>query len=122
MACRQTGFAMLASASVQEAMDLALVAHLSTLDARVPFVHFFDGFRTSHEIQKIDTIDYEDMAKLANYDAVEAFRKHSLNPEHPMMKGTAQNPDVYFQNREAANRYYLAVPALVRRTWTKSAN
>ncbi|MGI6150421.1 MAG: pyruvate:ferredoxin (flavodoxin) oxidoreductase [Christensenellales bacterium] len=115
MACRQTGFALLASASVQEAMDLALVAHLSTLDARVPFLHFFDGFRTSHEIQKIETIDYEDMAKLVNWDAIEEFRKNALNPEHPILKGTAQNPDIYFQNREAANRFYLAVPAIVQK-------
>ncbi len=122
MACRQTGFALLASASVQEAMDLALVSHLSTLDCRVPFVHFFDGFRTSHEIQKIEAIDYEDMAKLTNWDAIDEFRKSALNPEHPIMKGTAQNPDIYFQNREAANRFYLAIPALVRRIWTRWAS
>jgi len=119
MACRQTGFALLASSSVQEAMDLALVAHLSTLDAKVPFVHFFDGFRTSHEIQKIETIDYEDMAKLVNWDAIEDFRKRSLNPEHPYLKGTAQNPDIYFQNREAANRFYLQVPGIVAKNMEK---
>ncbi len=119
MACRQTGFALLASASVQEAMDLALVSHLSTLDCRVPFVHFFDGFRTSHEIQKIEAIDYEDMAKLTNWDAIDEFRKSALNPEHPIMKGTAQNPDIYFQNREAANRFYLAIPALVQKNMDK---
>jgi len=115
MACRQTGFAMLTSASVQEAMDLALVAHLSTLEAKVPFVHFFDGFRTSHEIQKIESIDYEDMAKLVNWDAVADFRSRALNPEHPVQHGTAQNPDIYFQNREAANRFYAATPAIVQK-------
>lgn len=116
MACRQTGFAMLASASVQEVMDLALVAHLSTLKAKVPFLHFFDGFRTSHEVQKIEMIDYEDMAKLVDYDAVAQFRARALNPEHPHQQGTAQNPDIYFQNREAANKYYNAVPAIVEET------
>ncbi|MGI6192848.1 MAG: pyruvate:ferredoxin (flavodoxin) oxidoreductase [Christensenellales bacterium] len=119
MACRQTGFALLASSSVQEAMDLALVSHLSTLDAKVPFVHFFDGFRTSHEIQKIEAIDYEDMANLVNWDAIEEFRKKALNPEHPYLKGTAQNPDIYFQNREAANRFYLQVPGIVQKNMDK---
>ena len=104
MACRQTGFAMLASNSVQEAMDLALVAHLSTLEAKVPFIHFFDGFRTSHEVSKIDEIDYADMAKLLDMKYVEDFRKRALNPEHPQQQGTAQNPDIYFQNREARCR------------------
>ncbi|WP_338833731.1 Pyruvate:ferredoxin oxidoreductase [Moorella humiferrea] len=113
MAARQTGFAMLASASVQEVMDLALVAHLATLKARVPFVHFFDGFRTSHEIQKIDVIEYEDMAKLVDWEAIRAFRARALNPEHPHQRGTAQNPDIYFQQREAANPYYLATPGIV---------
>lgn len=113
MACRQTGFAMLASGSVQEVMDLSLVAHLSTLDARVPFVSFFDGFRTSHEVSKIESIDYDDMAKLVNWDSVAAFRARAMNPEHPHQQGTAQNPDIYFQNREAANKYYDAVPEIV---------
>lgn len=113
MAARQTGFAMLSSASVQEVMDLALVAHLATLKARVPFVHFFDGFRTSHEVQKIDVIEYEDMAKLVDWDAIRAFRQRALNPEHPHQRGTAQNPDIYFQSREAANPYYLATPGIV---------
>ncbi len=113
MACRQTGFAMIASASVQEVMDLALVTHLSAIKASVPFVHFFDGFRTSHEVQKIEVIDYEDMGKLLDYDAVKKFRERALNPEHPHLGGTAQNPDIYFQNREAANKYYEAVPAIV---------
>ena len=113
MACRQTGFAMLASGSVQEAMDMALVAHLAALKASVPFLHFFDGFRTSHEIQKIDAIDYEDIAKIAPWDKIEEFRARALNPEHPHQAGTAQNPDIYFQNREAANKHYLATPAIV---------
>ncbi len=113
MAARQTGFAMLASASVQEAMDLALVAHLATLKASVPFVHFFDGFRTSHEVSKIDVIEYEEMAKLVDMDAIKAFRRRALNPEHPHQRGTAQNPDIYFQGREAANKYYEATPAVV---------
>ena len=113
MACRQTGFAMLASNSVQEAEDMALVAHLATLKSSVPFLHFFDGFRTSHEIQKIDEIAYEDIAKLMPWDKVEEFRARALNPDHPHLGGTAQNPDIYFQGREAANKYYLATPAIV---------
>jgi pyruvate-ferredoxin/flavodoxin oxidoreductase len=113
MATRQTGFALLSSNSVQEAMDLALVAHLSALDARVPFLHFFDGFRTSHEVQKIELIDYADMAKLVDWSAVEAFRQRALSPEHPVQRGTNQNPDIYFQGREAANRYYQRVPEIV---------
>ncbi|HRX14484.1 MAG TPA: pyruvate:ferredoxin (flavodoxin) oxidoreductase, partial [Eubacteriales bacterium] len=115
MACRQTGFAMLSSASVQEAMDLALVAHLSTLEAKVPFLHFFDGFRTSHEVSKIEEISYEDMDKLLDRKFVDEFRARALNPEHPQLQGTAQNPDIYFQNREAANLYYEAVPAIVEK-------
>ena len=114
MACRSTGFAMLASASVQEVMDLALVAHLSAIRSSVPFLHFFDGFRTSHEVQKIEAIDYEDMAKLLDRDAVAAFRARALNPEHPHQAGTAQNPDIYFQGREAANAYYQKVPGIVQ--------
>ena len=110
MACRQTGFAMLASNSVQEAMDLALVAHLSTLEAKVPFLHFFDGFRPSHEVSKIDEISYEQMDKLLDRRFVDEFRARALNPEHPQLQGTAQNADIYFQNREAANKYYLATP------------
>jgi pyruvate-ferredoxin/flavodoxin oxidoreductase len=113
MSCRQTGFAMLASASVQEVMDLALVSHLSAIKGSVPFLHFFDGFRTSHEVSKIETIDYEDMGKLMDTDAVKAFRARALNPEHPHQGGTAQNPDIYFQGREAANKYYDAVPGIV---------
>ncbi len=115
MSARQTGFSMLAAASVQEVMDLSLVAHLSAIKASVPFLHFFDGFRTSHEVQKIDAIDYEDMDKLLDRDAVAAFRARALNPEHPKQGGTAQNPDIYFQGREAANKYYDAVPAIVEK-------
>lgn len=113
MSTRQTGFAMLASASVQEVMDLSLVAHLATLKASVPFLHFFDGFRTSHEVQKIEEIDYEDMKKLVDMDAVKRFRDRAQNPERPVQRGTAQNPDIYFQGREASNKYYAATPAIV---------
>ena len=113
MACRQTGFAMLAESSVQQVMDLAAVAHLSAIKARVPFLNFFDGFRTSHEIQKIELIDYEDFAKLVDMDAVNAFRRRALNPDHPVTRGTAQNPDIYFQEREVSNKYYEAVPEIV---------
>ena len=113
MSTRQTGFAMLASASVQEVMDLAAVAHLAAIKGRVPFLHFFDGFRTSHEIQKIETLDYDELKKLVDMDAVKEFRHRALNPEHPVVRGSAQNPDIYFQAREAANRYYEAVPEIV---------
>ncbi len=119
MACRQTGFAMLASNSVQEAMDLAAVAHLSTIEASVPFLHFFDGFRTSHEVQKIDAFDYEELRPLVNFDKIRAFRDRALNPEHPHQAGTAQNPDIYFQGREAANKYYNATPAIVEEIMKK---
>jgi len=113
MAARQTGFAMLASGSVQEVMDLGLVAHLAAIKGRVPFLHFFDGFRTSHEIQKIEAIDYEDIAKLVDKKAIAEFRARAINPEHPELRGTAQNPDIYFQGREAANPYYNAIPGIV---------
>ncbi len=119
MACRQTGFAMLASNSVQEVMDLALVAHLSTLKAKVPFLHFFDGFRTSHEVSKIDVIDYEEMKPLVDMKDIEDFRKRALNPDHPVQRGTAQNSDIYFQNRETANKYYNATPAIVQEMMDK---
>ncbi len=112
-ACRQTGFAMLCSSNVQEVMDLGAVAHLTTIKGRVPFVHFFDGFRTSHEIQKIEAWDYEDLKEMTDLDAVTAFRKRALNPEHPVTRGTAQNPDIFFQAREACNPYYEAIPGLV---------
>ncbi len=118
-ACRQTGYAMLCSSSVQEVMDLGAVAHLSTLKGRVPFLHFFDGFRTSHEIQKIQVWDQEDFRALVDFDAVEAFRKHALNPEHPVQRGTAQNPDIFFQVREACNSYYDAIPAVVEEYMNK---
>ena len=118
MACRQTGFAMIAGCSVQEVMDLALVAHLSTLRARVPFINFFDGFRTSHEVSKIDVISYEEMKAIFDKKGlakdVAEFRARALNPEHPIQRGTAQNGDTYFQNRETANSYYLATPAIVQ--------
>src|SRR5690554_1057728 len=109
MAARQTGFALLASGSVQEVMDLGGVAHLAAIKGRVPFLHFFDGFRTSHEIQKIEVMEYEDLEKLLDYDALNEFRKRGLNPENPVTRGTAQNPDIYFQAAEASNPYYLAV-------------
>ena len=112
-ACRQTGYAMLCSNNPQECMDLAAVAHLAAIEGRVPFLHFFDGFRTSHEIQKIEEWDYEDLADMLNWDAVEAFRRRALNPEHPVTRGTAQNDDIFFQAREACNKYYDAVPEVV---------
>jgi len=113
MACRQTGFAMLASNSVQEAMDMALISHLATLESSVPFLHFFDGFRTSHEVQKIEAIDYKDIEPLVPWDKVKAFRERALNPDHPHQAGTAQNPDIYFQNREAGNTLYDVIPGIV---------
>ncbi len=119
MACRQTGFAMIASNSVQEVMDLALVSHLATLKSKVPFLHFFDGFRTSHEVSKIDVIDYEEMKELVDMADIADFRSRALNPEHPVQKGTAQNSDIYFQNRETANKYYLATPAIVQEMMDK---
>jgi len=119
MAVRQAGFALLCSNSVQEVMDLALVSHLSAIKGRVPFLHFFDGFRTSHEIQKIEVIEYDDMASLADFEAIEAFRRCSMNPEHPTVRGTAQNPDIYFQGREAANSYYLKIPSIVKESMKK---
>ena len=112
-ACRQTGYAMLCSNNPQECMDLAAVAHLAAIEGRVPFLHFFDGFRTSHEIQKIEEWDYADLADMLNRDAVEAFRRRALNPEHPVTRGTAQNDDIFFQAREACNKYYDAVPEVV---------
>ena len=112
-ACRQTGFAMLAETNPQEVMDLGAVAHLATIKSRVPFINFFDGFRTSHEIQKIEVWDYEDLKEMCDMDAVEAFRKRALNPEHPTMRGSHENGDIFFQHREACNEYYNAVPAVV---------
>ncbi len=113
MAVRPTGFSLLASASVQEAMDLGLVAHLAAIEGSVPFLHFYDGFRTSHEIQKIEMIDYDDMAGLVNWDAIDCFRESGANPERPEIRGTAQNPDIYFQGREACNAFYDRIPGIV---------
>jgi len=113
MAARQTGFAMLAETSVQEVMDLSGVAHLATLKSRMPFMNFFDGFRTSHEIQKVELIEQEELAKLVDYKAIDDFRKRALNPNHPVTRGMAQNPDIYFQTREAVNTYYDEVPDIV---------
>jgi len=121
MAARATGFSLLASGSVQEAMDLALVAHLSSIRASLPFVHFFDGFRTSHEIQKIEVIDYEDIKKLVDWDAVQKHRDRALNPEHPHLRGSAQNPDIYFQVNEAANQFYMKIPKIVEEEMAKVA-
>jgi len=112
-ACRQTGFAMIAGSNPQEVMDLGAVAHLSTIKGRVPFINFFDGFRTSHEIQKIETWDYEDLKEMVDMDAIAEFRARSLNPEHPVLRGSAENGDIFFQHREACNRYYDALPAIV---------
>lgn len=113
MACRQTGFAMLAASSVQEVMDLGFIAHLSAIKSKVPFMHFFDGFRTSHEYQKIEVIDYQDISNIVDQEAIQDFRQNSLSPEHPVVRGTAQNPDIYFQGREVSNKFYDAVPDIV---------
>ena len=118
-ACRQTGFAMLAESDPQEVMDLSPVAHLSAIEGKVPFLNFFDGFRTSHEIQKIETWDYEDLKEMCNMEAVEAFRAHALNPEHPSMRGSHENDDVFFQHREACNSVYEALPAVVEKYMKK---
>ena len=114
-ACRQTGFAMLAETNPQEVMDIGAVAHLAAIEGRVPFINFFDGFRTSHEIQKIEVWDYDDLKDMCDMDAVEAFRKRALNPERPVMRGSHENDDIFFQNREACNKYYDAVPAIVEK-------
>ncbi|MDR1797606.1 MAG: pyruvate:ferredoxin (flavodoxin) oxidoreductase [Clostridiales Family XIII bacterium] len=119
MSARQTGFALLASSSVQEVMDLGAVAHLASIKGRVPFLHFFDGFRTSHEVQKIEAWDYDDLAKMVDMRAVQAFRDRALNPEHPVIRGTAQNPDIFFQAREAAQPYYDKLPAIVEQYMAK---
>lgn len=115
MACRQTGASLLASSNVQEVMDMGVIAHLSAIKARLPFIHFFDGFRTSHEYQKIEVIPYEDISKMIDFDAVEAFRSRSLNPQRPVARGTTQNPDIYFQQRESANPFFAAVPDIVQK-------
>jgi pyruvate-ferredoxin/flavodoxin oxidoreductase len=118
-AARQTGFSMIASASVQENMDLALVTHLSAIRSGMPFIHFFDGFRTSNEIQKIELIDYDDMASLVDWEAIEKFRSRAMNPEYPQMRGTAQNPDIFFQNREACNPFFEPIPEIVQQEMNK---
>ena len=118
-ACRQTGFAMLCETNVQEVMDLGAVAHLAAIEGRVPFINFFDGFRTSHEIQKIAIWDYEDLKEMTNMEAVAAFRQHSLNPERPAMRGSHENDDIFFQHREACNKYYNALPAVVEKYMAK---
>ena len=118
-ACRQTGFAMLCEGNVQEVMDLAPVAHLAAIEGRVPFLNFFDGFRTSHEIQKVAVWDYDDLADMLDWDAVKAFRERALNPEHPTMRGSHENGDIFFQNREASNKYYNALPEIVEQNMAK---
>ena len=118
-ACRQTGFAMLAETNPQEVMDLAAVAHLASIEGRVPFINFFDGFRTSHEIQKIEKWDYADLAEMVNWDAIQQFRDHALNPENPSMRGSHENGDIFFQHREACNKYYEALPAVVEKYMAK---
>src|SRR5664279_4209160 len=119
MSARQTGFAMLATSSVQQIMDIAPAAHLAAIKTRVPFLHFFDGFRTSHEIQKVEACEMENVASLLDQKALQEFRDRALNPEHPVTRGTAQNPDIYFQTREAANKFYDAVPDVVADYMTK---
>src|SRR5262249_52989505 len=121
MACRQTGFAMLCSNSVQEAHDLAAVAHAASLDSRIPFLHFFDGFRTSHEVSKIIALSDEDLQSLISESAIEAHRERALTPDKPVIRGTAQNPDVFFQAREAANPFYDACVDVVERLMTRFA-
>ncbi|MGL6217546.1 MAG: 2-oxoacid:acceptor oxidoreductase family protein, partial [Lacrimispora sphenoides] len=118
-ACRQTGCAMLCESSVQEVMDLTPVAHMAALEGKVPFINFFDGFRTSHEIQKIETWDYEDLEEMVSMDAIDEFRRRALNPNHPELRGSAQNPDIFFQAREACNPYYDALPAIVQKYMDK---
>ena len=122
MSARQTGFALLATSSVQEIMDLAPVAHLAAIKGRIPFLHFFDGFRTSHEIQKVEEANQEELAKLLDYEALAEYRKNALNPEHPVTRGTAQNPDIYFQTREAQNKFYDALPDIVADYMKKISN
>ena len=119
MACRQTGFAMLAEGNVQEVMDLSPVAHLAAIEGKTPFLNFFDGFRTSHEIQKIAVWDYEDLKDMCDMDAVKEFRQHALNPEHPHMRGSHENGDIFFQHREACNKYYAELPAVVEKYMDK---
>ena len=119
MACRQTGFALLASSNPQQVMDLGAVAHLAAIEGRVPFLQFFDGFRTSHEMQKVEMLDYDDLNKIVDHDAIRRFRDNALNPEHPVLRGTAQNPDIFFQAKEASNPFYDAIPAIVEENMKK---
>ena len=121
MACRQTGFALLASNSVQEAMDFALIAHAATLESRVPFLHFFDGFRTSHEVAKVEQLTKDDLRAMISDELVRKHRERAMSPDRPVLRGTAQNPDVFFQAREACNPYYLACPAIVQNAMDKFA-
>src|SRR5215831_3185408 len=121
MSVRPTGFALLSSNSVQEAMDLALIAHAATLESRIPFLHFFDGFRTSHEVSKIEQLSLDDMRAMIDDDLVRAHRERALSPDHPVLRGSAQNPDVYFQGRESVNPYYLACPTIVQNVMDKFA-
>ena len=121
MATRSTGFALLASNSVQEVMDMALIAQAATLESRIPFLHFFDGFRTSHEVMKIEQLTEDDMRAMISDDLVRAHRERALSPDHPVLRGTAQNPDVFFQAREACNPFYAATPAIVQKTMDKFA-
>ena len=113
MATRQTGFAMLAESSVQQVMDLSAVAHLAAIKGRVPFLNFFDGFRTSHEVQKVEMLEYEELGKLLDMEAVNSFRRGALNPDHPVLRGTVQNPDIHFQQREVSNSYWEKLPEIV---------
>src|SRR5271157_2354097 len=122
MATRQTGFALLSSNSVQEAMDLALISHAATLESRLPFLHFFDGFRTSHEVSKIEELSLDDMRAMIDDEMVRAHRERALSPDHPVLRGSAQNPDVYFQARETVNPYYIACPTIVQNTMDKFAS
>ena len=121
MSARATGFALLSSNSVQEAMDMALIAHAATLESRIPFLHFFDGFRTSHEVAKIEQLTLDDMRAMIDNDLVRAHRERALSPDHPVLRGSAQNPDVYFQGRESVNPYYLACPTIVQNAMDKFA-
>src|SRR4030042_767952 len=121
MACRQTGFALLASSSVQEAHDMACIAHAATLQSRIPFLHFFDGFRTSHELSKINLLPDEELRFMIGEDFIKEHRERALTPDRPIIRGTAQNPDTFFQNREACNPFYLACPEIVQKTMNRFA-
>ena len=113
MSCRQTGFALLAAGNVQQAFHMACISHLAAIKSRISFLHFFDGFRTSHEFQKIELLEYDQLKELVDMDAIAAFRRNSLNPDHPSIRGTAQNPDIFFQSRESVNKFYDDIPEIV---------